>query len=72
MQVPSEVSIEQDGKRVTANAVLQGCVLTLKMTDGRTYSEQIRSVAPAIQLSVMLRVLASADPEDPAFRPDIA
>jgi hypothetical protein len=66
--IPQTVTVEHEGRPVTAETLIMGSVLCAKVEDGRAIYGPIRSVPPEVDLRLMLKKLLQSAPDDPAYK----
>ena len=64
MIVTSKISVEHEGRLVSADGALEGSVLVVRTEDGRDSYEPIRPVPTELQFKIMLSRLLSSDTGD--------
>lgn len=61
MIVTSKISVEHEGRLVSADGALEGSVLVVRTEDGRSSYEPIRAIPMELQFRIMLSRLLSSD-----------
>ncbi len=71
MNVPSKITVEHEGRLISADSAIEGSVLVVRTEDGRSCYESLRAVPPELQLRNMLSRILLADLSDSNYNPDV-